>query len=128
MDIIEELINCAQARPNCRDCRFYGTKDCRGKLLEEADREITARRNRLGHMTGKILGRTTVIPGFIRVHNSRDNNKEVVINAAHIVEIVDDVVYLDIIEPEDIEHNYITCQESYEELCAKLAKAMGVMV
>lgn len=61
--------------------------------------------------------------GFIEVTDEQRTKH--LINIRHIEEVVNSTIYLDVINPHCDEQDRIICEESYEEIKAKIAEAVG---
>lgn len=61
--------------------------------------------------------------GFIEVTDKEETMH--LINIKHIEEVMNSTIYLDVVNPDSIEQDHIFCEESYEEIKAKIAEAVG---
>lgn len=61
--------------------------------------------------------------GFIEVMET--DGRERLLNINHIEEVINSTIYLDVIIPNCDEQDHIFCEESYEEIKAKIAEAVG---
>lgn len=61
--------------------------------------------------------------GFIEVTSECEVKH--LINIRHIEEVVNQTIYLDVVNPDCDEQDHIFCEESYEEIKAKIAEAVG---
>lgn len=66
-----------------------------------------------------------MIKGFIEVHNGKDSNNVVLINIRHIVDVRDNIIYMDDTMPNASDYSYTYCEETYEEIKAKIKEAVG---
>ena len=64
--------------------------------------------------------------GFIEVTNERGTKH--LVNIRHIEEVINSTIYLDVVNPDCDEQDHIFCEESYEEIKAKIAKAVEDIV
>lgn len=60
--------------------------------------------------------------GFIEVTNGKGTKH--LVNIRHIEAIMDSTIYLDVVIPYCSELDHICCEESYEEIRAKIAEAI----
>lgn len=60
--------------------------------------------------------------GFIEI-TAKDGRKHL-LNINRIEEIIDSTIYLDVVNPHCDEQDFIFCEESYEEIKAKIAEAV----
>lgn len=61
--------------------------------------------------------------GFIEVM-ATDGRKRL-LNINHIEEVIGSTIYLDVVNPDAFEQDHVKCEESYEEIKAKIAEAVG---
>lgn len=66
-----------------------------------------------------------MIKGFIEVHDIRDENRTVLVNIRHIVEVRGNVIYMDDTMPNANDYSYSDCEESYDEIKKKIKEAVG---
>lgn len=66
-----------------------------------------------------------MIKGFIEVHDSKDNNNAVLVNARHITEVRGNTIYMNDALPTAIDYDYIKCKEDYLEIAEKIKEAVG---
>lgn len=62
--------------------------------------------------------------GFIEVTTSNKGTKYL-INVRHIEKVVKSIICFDLVSSSYNEQDYIECKESYEEIRAKIAEAVG---
>lgn len=67
--------------------------------------------------------RRTKMKGFIEVM-AKDGRKRL-LNINRIEEVINSTIYLDVINPDAFEQDHVECKESYEEIKAKIAEAVG---
>lgn len=61
--------------------------------------------------------------GFIEVHSGKEE-KPVLINVNHIVNVIGSHIFTDDIPPFAVDYTYTDCVESYEEIKALIANAV----
>ena len=61
--------------------------------------------------------------GFIEVTDERKTKH--LINIRHIEEVTNSMIYLDVVNPDAFEQDHVKCEESYEEIRAKIAEAVS---
>lgn len=61
--------------------------------------------------------------GFIEVTNERGTKH--LINIRHIEDVMNSTIYLDVVNPDCDEQDHIFCEESYKDIKAKIAEAVG---
>lgn len=66
-----------------------------------------------------------MIKGFIEVHNGKSDGQAVLINIRHIVDVRDDVIYMDDTLPNASDYSCTHCEETYEEIKQKIKEAVG---
>lgn len=66
-----------------------------------------------------------MIKGFIEVHNGKGDGQAVLINVRHIVDVRDDVIYMDDTLPNSCDYSCTHCEETYEEIKQKIKEAVG---
>lgn len=72
------------------------------------------------------LGRwKRMIKGFIEVRNGKSDGQAVLINVHHIVDVRDDVIYMDDTLPNGSDFSCTHCEETYEEIKQKIKEAVG---
>lgn len=60
--------------------------------------------------------------GFIEI-TAKDGRKRL-LNINRIEEVINSTIYLDVINPDAVEQDHVKCEESYEEIKAKIAEAV----
>lgn len=61
--------------------------------------------------------------GFIEI-TAKDGRKRL-LNITRIEEVINSTIYLDVINPDAFEQDHVKCEESYEEIKAKIAEAVS---
>lgn len=57
-----------------------------------------------------------MIKGFIEVHNIKNSNNAVLVNIRHIVDVRDNIIYMDDALPNSSDYPCTHCEETYEEI------------
>ena len=66
-----------------------------------------------------------MIKGFIEVHNGKNSGNVVLINVRHIVDVRDNVIYMDDTMPNANDYSCTYCEETYEDIKQKIKEAVG---
>lgn len=66
-----------------------------------------------------------MIKGFIEVHDVQNENRKVLVNIRHIIEVRGNVLYMDDALPISTDYPYTACMEEYEVIKEKIKEAVG---
>lgn len=76
-------------------------------------------------MANNEIIKAMMIKGFIEVHNIKNSNNAVLVNIRHIVDVRDNIIYMDDALPNSSDYPCTHCEETYEEIKQKIKEAVG---